>query len=162
MEPVPPDWREGAACRSMPPERAAVVFFHHAADSKRDAHTRIETAAAPWCKRCRVRIACLEQALDYGRETVGVWGGLGQSKRRHLQQARSRQRTEGHAPHRYTPGCSCSFCRLATAYLSGDVIDANTRGARHGYRSTYGRGCRCRACIYAKTLWWRHQNSAAA
>jgi hypothetical protein len=162
MEPIPVDWRDGAHCRNMPPERATAVFFHQSADSTKTTAIRVEANAHPWCSTCRVRIACLEQALEYGRETQGIWGGLGQAKRRHLQQARSRQTNEGHPPHRYTPGCSCSYCRLATAYLHGEVIDANTDGARHGYRSTYGRGCRCPACTYVKTLWWRHQNSAAA
>ena len=161
MSPIPHGWQTRAACRDADPE----LFFDHAADRS---GTRAAAAAAaerrtdPYCGRCPVRITCLEYALDLGRETYGVWAGLGMAKRRHLAQARTRQRAEGHDPHRFTPGCSCSFCRIAAAHLARQVIDQNTAAARCGYRSTYGRNCRCSACTLAKLLDKRRSRVIAA
>lgn len=149
MEPVPIGWQEGAACRSVGP----ALFFPSTNPSRID-----EEAVAVLCRVCPVRIACLEAALDYGRECVGIWSGLGSAKRRHLRQARSRQIRERFPEHRFTPGCSCSFCRLATAYLGGDMIDRNTSDARCGYRSSYGRNCRCVACVYVVAFHTRMSN----
>ncbi len=46
------------------------------------------------CKRCDVREACLQWALDAGQDH-GVWGGLSEDERRALKRraARSRVRT---------------------------------------------------------------------
>lgn len=111
--------------------------------------------ATQYCGNCPVHIACLEDGLSKGRANLGIWGGLGSSKRVHLNQIRARIEADaedaGQQPdlHAYVPGCSCDFCATATAYLNGEQLDRNTPGARHGYLSTYDRGCKCCACGFA-------------
>lgn len=153
LDPIPIDWRDGAACADSDP---AIWFPESGSD------TTNEREAQRWCRTCPVRVTCLEASLDYGRDTAGIWGGLGSAKRRHLRQARSRQHREGYPTHRFTPGCSCSFCQLVSGYLHGMVIDRNTGGARCGYRSSYGRNCRCCACTFAAALHTRRENAIAA
>jgi len=121
-----------------------------------------QSIAESTCRRCDVQITCFEQSLDYPRDTTGIWGGLGSAKRRRLRQARSSQIKEGYPLHRFTPGCSCRFCRMADGFLRGEVIDMNTDGARCGYRSTYARGHRDTACTYPVALHTRRLNTITA
>lgn len=46
------------------------------------------TSAKAICRRCPVRAACLEYALE-NRETFGIWGGTSERERRHLLDARA-------------------------------------------------------------------------
>lgn len=155
MTDVPRGWELNGLCFQSGDSR----FFPLTATGLPSFSDSNELAAAVICRECPVQVACLEQALDYGRDCAGIWGGLGQAKRRKLGQARSTQRAEGFDPHRFTPGCSCRFCVAATALLAGDVIDMNTLGARCGYRSTYGRGHRDPACTFAVAFHTRCSNT---
>jgi WhiB family redox-sensing transcriptional regulator len=64
-------WMRHAACRGIDPE----LFFPH-----RGEDTRSPKAV---CRRCPVRRACLDYALDTG-ERFGVWGGTSETDRRRL------------------------------------------------------------------------------
>lgn len=158
MTPVPRGWETAGLCNASHDPR----FFPVTESGAASASPADEERAASWCRICVVQTTCLEAGLDHGRETIGIWGGLGSAKRRHLRQARSRQEDEGYPTHRYTPGCGCSFCTLAGAYLKGDVVDRNTDGARCGYRSSYARNCRCPACTFVAALNTRRLNTMAA
>lgn len=154
MTPVPFGWWLAAACRSSPP--ITDLFFPVREQESSDAVCQV------YCSSCVVRLACLEQALDAGRECHGIWGGLGSAKRRNLREARSRQVREGFSPHRFTPGCGCSFCALASDYLAGRIVNRNTAGARCGYVATYVKNCRCAACTLAMALDRRRKRTLEA
>ncbi|MBO2453823.1 WhiB family transcriptional regulator [Actinomadura barringtoniae] len=64
-------WVDYARCRSADPE----LFFPIGPDEL--------AAAKTFCRRCHVRQACLDFALDTGQRH-GVWGGLDQDERRRL------------------------------------------------------------------------------
>ncbi len=81
------DWRRKAACTSNDPE----LFFP--VGTVGPALTQVEHARSV-CRRCAVRAACLEWALNEGADH-GVWGGLSEDERRAL-------RRRGRAP-RPTP-----------------------------------------------------------
>jgi WhiB family redox-sensing transcriptional regulator len=71
--PIAEPWMEGAVCTQTDPE----VFFPERAE-------RVKASAAKAiCRRCPVRDACLEWALDNG-ERFGVWGGTSETDRRRL------------------------------------------------------------------------------
>jgi WhiB family redox-sensing transcriptional regulator len=66
-------WQDEAACLGVD----VGIFF------------RTDTAEAKEvCSRCRVRQACLEQAIVDG-ERFGVWGGLTERERRRLRKRRT-------------------------------------------------------------------------
>jgi WhiB family transcriptional regulator, redox-sensing transcriptional regulator len=69
------EWQLHAACRTEPIE----AFYSTEADEVR--------AAIALCRRCPVRLACLEAAVDRG-EWFGVWGGTTERERRRLIRAR--------------------------------------------------------------------------
>jgi WhiB family transcriptional regulator, redox-sensing transcriptional regulator len=66
-----PAWQADAACRGVDPS----MFYP---ESRGDS-----IAAENICKRCPVRLLCLDYALAH-REKEGVWGGLNERKRRRL------------------------------------------------------------------------------
>lgn len=81
------DWRHEAACLDEDPE----LFFP--IGNTGPALLQIEEAKQV-CKRCAVREACLQWALEAGQDH-GVWGGLSEDERRAMKRraARSRIRT---------------------------------------------------------------------
>jgi WhiB family redox-sensing transcriptional regulator len=67
------DWRDRAACREADPE----LFFPLTDQGP----SRVQTLAAlEHCRRCEVREACLNWALDTGIQE-GVWGGSTEEQR---------------------------------------------------------------------------------
>jgi WhiB family transcriptional regulator, redox-sensing transcriptional regulator len=81
------DWRHKAACLEEDPE----LFFP--IGNTGPALLQIEEAKQV-CRRCVVRDACLQWALEAGQDH-GVWGGLSEDERRALKRraARARIRT---------------------------------------------------------------------
>ena len=69
------EWQLRAACRTEPIEG----FYSAEADEVR--------AAIAICRRCPVRMACLEAAVSRG-EWFGVWGGTTERERRRMIRAR--------------------------------------------------------------------------
>jgi WhiB family redox-sensing transcriptional regulator len=67
------DWRESAACKGKDPE----LFYPSNGD-------RYCAKALVICAGCIVRLACLREALEFGPDEQGVWGGLLQHERRKL------------------------------------------------------------------------------
>ena len=66
-----PEWRLKAACRSVDPDLAKIVFFPEPG-APSDAHKQ-------WCDVCPVRNECLEEGLaQEGKARVGIYGGLTQ------------------------------------------------------------------------------------
>ena len=70
------DWRHRAACLTEDPE----LFFP--VGNTGPALMQIQEAKKV-CKRCDVREACLQWALDAGQDH-GVWGGLSEDERAEL------------------------------------------------------------------------------
>ncbi len=69
------DWQLHAACRTEPIEG---FYSNEAAEIR---------AAIAICRRCPVRMACLEAAVARG-EWFGVWGGTTERERRRMIRAR--------------------------------------------------------------------------
>src|SRR5215213_5814870 len=91
------DWRNRAACLDEDPE----LFFP--IGNTGPALLQIEEAKQV-CRRCDVRDACLQWALEAGQDD-GVWGGLSEDERRALKRRAAR-------------------ARICTALPSPSVIDA--------------------------------------
>ena len=93
------DWRHKAACLDEDPE----LFFP--IGNTGPALLQIEEAKQV-CRRCDVRDACLQWALEAGQDH-GVWGGLSEDERRALKRraARARIRTAC-SPFPISPRCS--------------------------------------------------------
>lgn len=72
----PADWRYAAACRRIDLE----LFFTTSTEAM--SRDQVETATRV-CRRCPVRMACLQWALDNQRDT-GIWGGLTERERQLL------------------------------------------------------------------------------
>ena len=89
------DWRHKAACLDEDPE----LFFP--IGNTGPALLQIEEAKQV-CRRCDVRDACLQWALEAGQDH-GVWGGLSEDERRALSAGPPGQ---GSAPHNCYPS-SC-------------------------------------------------------
>lgn len=77
------EWVHRAACRGM----AVDVFF--------PAQGQSLAAARNTCKRCEVRMECLEHAM-LQPEAVGIWGGLSERERRRIRQYRAGVRERDH------------------------------------------------------------------
>jgi WhiB family redox-sensing transcriptional regulator len=73
-------WANQAACRQVP----GVNFF---AEGKHPSGIAETEGAKAVCKRCPVRLSCLDAGLD---EEWGVWGGLAAAERRRLRRLRHR------------------------------------------------------------------------
>ena len=67
----PQEWMQHALCAQTDPE----VFFPEVGES-------VEPAKRV-CRRCDVRVQCLDWALQHG-ERYGVWGGTSERERRAL------------------------------------------------------------------------------
>ena len=70
-------WRELGACRGLDP----TIFYPDEDDDAADAKSV--------CAECRVRVTCLEFALNH-REKQGVWGGATERERRRIIRQRRR------------------------------------------------------------------------
>jgi WhiB family transcriptional regulator, redox-sensing transcriptional regulator len=70
------EWQIGAVCRSEHLE----IFYSSEPDEMRE--------AVRLCRRCPVRGACLDAAVERG-EWFGVWGGTTERERRRLIRART-------------------------------------------------------------------------
>ncbi len=68
------DWMEHGACRELHVE----IFYPEQPDF---------ADARSVCRRCRVRVECLEHALD-APELFGVWGGCSPAERVELRRER--------------------------------------------------------------------------
>ncbi|MFE0731703.1 WhiB family transcriptional regulator [Streptomyces antibioticus] len=78
------NWRESAECRHEDPD----LFFPIGTSGP--ALLQTEQAKAV-CRRCPVREACLERAMNTD-QTLGVWGGTSESERRAIKRrARARR-----------------------------------------------------------------------
>ena len=76
------DWQLDAACRDADP----TVFFYLDDERGEPRENRVR-AAKRICRRCPVRVRCLNYALD-ARETHGIWGGYTGDERRKLRRLR--------------------------------------------------------------------------
>lgn len=74
------DFRDRAACRDVDPE----LFFPLGDGGP--AQARVDAAKAV-CRRCPVRLSCLDLAMSTGQDE-GVWGGLDPRERRRLRRVR--------------------------------------------------------------------------
>lgn len=72
-------WREKAACADEDPE----LFF--------PGRQNLAVLAKEVCKRCEVRVACLEYALA-NNEQYGVWGGATELERSEIKRLRRYKR----------------------------------------------------------------------
>jgi|GEM_PF-3892672 len=116
-----------------------------------DDTTGPDPVAAKYCAACVVRAKCIDLATGYTNEqAIGLWGGTRENMRKEL-----RRRQARHGCDTYRAGCSCHYCVKVTEILNPgrSPISSNSRGARHGYTSTHGKGCRCRGCCHAAA--WR-------
>lgn len=77
-----PRWMFRGLCRGADPQ----IF---------DGELLYEETAKAFCRRCDVRVECLEYALANRSLVVGVWGGLSDAERRALQRGGSRKRCPG-------------------------------------------------------------------
>jgi WhiB family transcriptional regulator, redox-sensing transcriptional regulator len=77
------DWRLEAACRPFDSE----LFFPDGAAYRNSDVARAKAV----CRKCPVREACLQAAMD-GREKTGIWGGMTPQERMSLQRRRRRNR----------------------------------------------------------------------
>ena len=76
------DWRHIAACRDEDPE----LFFPIGTTGP--AALQVEEAKAV-CRRCDVRVECLQWALETAQD-AGVWGGTSEDERRALKRRGAR------------------------------------------------------------------------
>ena len=91
------DWRHRAACLTEDPE----LFFP--IGNTGPALMQIAEAKKV-CRRCDVREACLQWALDAGQDH-GVWGGLSEDERRAMKRSAARMRVRSNGSIRSTePG----------------------------------------------------------
>ena len=73
------EWQEHGLCRA---EDSAVFFPPAQPETKPEREAR-EARARAICRRCPVRMPCLEWALAV-REPHGVWGGRSEAERRRI------------------------------------------------------------------------------
>lgn len=73
------DWQLDAACRGM-----ASSYFFHPEGERGPARARREANAKAVCMECPAMLACRQHAIDV-HEPYGIWGGLSEGERHHLQ-----------------------------------------------------------------------------
>ncbi|MDX3308832.1 WhiB family transcriptional regulator [Streptomyces sp. NPDC054884] len=79
------DWRQHAACRREDPD----LFFPIGTSGPA---LMQEEQAKTVCRRCPVREACLEWAMETD-QTLGVWGGTSETERRALKRRTKARRS---------------------------------------------------------------------
>lgn len=135
-------WRAEAACKGLGHER----FF----PKKGVGEDSTQSEGKAICAKCPVLMECLEDALVHNDQD-GLWGGAGEAERRYLRKGWLRRK---HGPG-VVAGCSCTWCtdlRRHLRRLDGvkpAVRNRNGKGATHGLRITYNRGCRCAPCRWS-------------
>jgi WhiB family redox-sensing transcriptional regulator len=75
------DWRHRALCVGDDPELWYPTGGQYATGPARIAYNRQVQAAKAVCRRCPVRVECLDFALREGID-VGIWGGATENERR--------------------------------------------------------------------------------
>ncbi|AWT41325.1 MULTISPECIES: WhiB family transcriptional regulator [Streptomyces] len=81
------NWRDRAECRTEDPD----LFFPIGTSGPSLMQTEQAKAV---CRRCPVREPCLRFALDTG-QTLGVWGGTGETERRAIARRAGARRGTG-------------------------------------------------------------------
>jgi WhiB family redox-sensing transcriptional regulator len=126
-----------------------------------------QQAARSVCVECPVRLDCLDYAVRH-REKFGIWGGLGEERRRPLMRlhragevtlykralnestqylGRAVAGFDDERPR--SPEHPCDRC--GSLVVEGrHPPDRNGPGAQCGKTSTYNKGCRCMRCLVAK------------
>lgn len=160
-----PAWFDVAVCVESTPEQLEDFFPERwASDAAARARAR--------CAACPALIACLQHAVAVG-EPDGIYGGTSTRRRRPLRAIWE------HRDHDYDPTCAaptCTWCRAVDQvvcevdakrqrdehgrFALGTRVVLNGPRARCGYRSTYGRGCRCPACTFAVSALGRRLTAA--
>jgi WhiB family redox-sensing transcriptional regulator len=121
-------WTDRAACRREDPE----LFFPLGYGS--EFTEQLEQAKAV-CKRCPVRDACLDTALDQA-ENHGLWAGFTPDERRRLRFKRHAHAGASAATEGSKPCNACGETKPLTAFYTDK-------------RATDGRQGRCKACHLA-------------
>jgi WhiB family redox-sensing transcriptional regulator len=86
-------WKPAAACRGIDPD----LFFPVGSGAPGEMDTEaMEEIAAAMCRSldCPVRADCLNYAMAYPAEPMGVWGGMSTKARMKLQRRLARERRE--------------------------------------------------------------------
>lgn len=128
-------WRSRAACRNLD----ATLWY--------PPKGRTAKQGREICAACPVSARCLEHAIETF-ERQGLWGGSSDRQRRRLRMIWVQR------AHNYRSDCTnpdCRWCRTVDAHLHSlrepqGPQNINGAGVRHGFKSTYARGCRCKAC----------------
>lgn len=71
------EWMDSRACGDADPDIFTSPLRTDANEAKR------------YCKRCPVRLDCLEWAIDTHQPSGSIWGGLGYERRRAFANARN-------------------------------------------------------------------------
>lgn len=130
-------WQDRAACRGMDPD----LWFPPKGLTAKEGRAV--------CAACPVAVECLEYAI--ATQPEGTWGGASKRQRRRLRIVWFQR------AHAYRDDCGspdCRWCRTVDAHLhdlrspprKGHPQQINGPGARHGFKATYARGCRCPSC----------------
>jgi WhiB family transcriptional regulator, redox-sensing transcriptional regulator len=127
-------WRPRAACRGQDSD----LWFPPKGQTAKAGRTI--------CAACPVLVQCLEDSV--ATQPEGMWGGASKRQRRRLRIIWFQR------SHAYRSDCSdpdCKWCRTVDAHLRSltepqGPQDINGAGARHGFKATYARGCRCECC----------------
>ncbi len=115
--PVPPEWMDRGLCAQTDPE----AFFPDKGGSN--------SAAKRVCGACPVKTECLTYAVD-NRELHGIWGGVGERKRRKLLPTNPDAPTHCVNGHAFTP--SNTYITPSSGYRRcRTCLAANSRRCAH-------------------------------
>jgi WhiB family redox-sensing transcriptional regulator len=144
-------WKARALCAGLPPDEWFPL--------KEAGQSNVGIEAKKICAGCPVAHECLTYAVSE-HEEYGIWGGCGGSKLRALSSIWARKRQcDGYG---WKRDCNCKWCTtLDRVIMENAVLNANGKGATHGIRVTYARGCRCFACRMAASRYSADQRSIA-
>lgn len=134
------------------------------------------------CVDCTVREDCLDYAVRHNEDS-GIWGGLGEDRRRHVRRQYltsiveddpwiylnalaeetseiGRQFGTNTEERPWTDRRRCDSCHEWVP-AGRHPVNRNGPNAQCGVASTYNKGCRCRLCGLAKTIDQRRTRTAA-
>ena len=99
-------WSDSAACKTM-----TDLFYPQRGDNDAAA------AAKAVCRRCPVKVQCLDFAMTF-EESEGIWGGTSGYERRQLRRAQwasfEQAKKHGHGlMATWRDGCRCESCTFA-------------------------------------------------